>query len=181
MTLTERLKGINLYLIGMMGAGKSSTGIALAEALGYQFFDTDSVLEAAAGTTIPEIFAEQGEAAFRQLETEVLAELAAYKQLVIATGGGIVTRPENWSYLHHGVVIWLDVPLAVLKQRLMGDMGRPLLQGSDWENTLERLLRERTHLYQQADVRVKVAASDDIEKIANRTLSLVEARILPAS
>ena len=63
----------------------------------------------------------------------------------------------------------------------MGDMGRPLLQGSDWENTLERLLRERTHLYQQAVVRVKVAASDDIEKIANRTLSLVEARILPAS
>jgi shikimate kinase len=87
MTLTERLQGTNLYLIGMMGAGKSSTGTALAQVLGYQFFDTDAVLEAAAGRTIPEIFAEEGEAAFRQQETEVLAQLSAYRRLVIATQG----------------------------------------------------------------------------------------------
>jgi shikimate kinase len=123
MNLIERLKGLNLYLVGMMGAGKSSTGAALAQGLGYQFFDTDSVLEAAAAQTIPEIFAQQGEAAFRQLETQVLAELSAYQRLVIATGGGIVSRPENWSYLHHGIVVWLDVPLAVLKQRLAGGHG----------------------------------------------------------
>jgi len=180
MNLIERLKGLNLYLVGMMGAGKSSTGAALAQGLGYQFFDTDSVLEAAAAQTIPEIFAQQGEAAFRQLETQVLAELSAYQRLVIATGGGIVSRPENWSYLHHGIVVWLDVPLAVLKQRLQGDMGRPLLQGQDWEATLERLQRDRQPLYAQADVRVTVAAGEDIAAIAARTLNLVEARILPA-
>jgi shikimate kinase len=181
MNLKERLKGINLYLIGMMGAGKSSTGTALAGALGYQFFDTDTVLEAAVGQTIPEIFAQQGEAAFRQWETEVLAELSAYKQLVIATGGGIVTRQENWSYLHHGIVIWLDVPTEVLKQRLKGDMGRPLLQASDWERTLEWLQQEREHLYAQADVRVMVEAGEEIAAIATRTLNLIEARVLPAS
>jgi shikimate kinase len=110
----------------------------------------------------------------------VLAELSAYQRLVIATGGGIVSRPENWSYLHHGIVVWLDVPLAVLKQRLQGDMGRPLLQGQDWEATLERLQRDRQPLYAQADVRVTVAAGEDIAAIAARTLNLVEARILPA-
>lgn len=181
MNLTERLKGINLYLIGMMGAGKSSTGNALAHALGYQFFDTDTVLEAAAGQTIPEIFAQQGEEYFRQLETEVLAELSAYKQLVIATGGGIVTRPENWSYLHHGIVIWLDVPTDVLKQRLEGDMGRPLLQNNNWQSTLERLQQQRKSLYAQADVQVQVRPGEEIATIAARILGLVEARILPAS
>jgi shikimate kinase len=96
--MIERLQGINIYLIGMMGAGKSSTGIQLAERLGYRFFDTDAVIEAAAGQTIPAIFEHQGEDAFRELETQVLAELSAYQRLVIATGGGIVTRPMNWSY-----------------------------------------------------------------------------------
>ena len=75
------------------------------------------------GHTIPEIFAQQGESAFRQLETEVLAELSTYKQLVIATGGGIVLRQENWSYLHHGVVVWLDVPTVVLKTTPGGRYG----------------------------------------------------------
>jgi shikimate kinase len=130
MTMIERLQGINIYLIGMMGAGKSSTGTQLAERLGYRFFDTDVVLEAAIGQTIPSIFEHQGEAAFRELETQVLAELSAYKQLVIATGGGIVTQPMNWSYLHHGVVVWLDVPIALLEQRLTGDRGRPRIPKS---------------------------------------------------
>lgn len=181
MHLNQRLKGINLYLIGMMGAGKSSTGNALAAALGYQFFDTDTVVEAAAGQTIPEIFAHHGEEYFRQLETNVLAELSAYKQLVIATGGGIVIRRENWSYLHHGVVVWLNAPTAVLKQRLAGDMGRPLLQTNNWEGTLERLQQEREPLYSLADVQVKVAVDEGIDAIAARTLALVEARILPTA
>jgi shikimate kinase len=181
MTLKKQLKGLNLYLVGMMGAGKSSTGTALAEALGYQFFDTDTVLEAAAGQTIPEIFAQQGETAFRQLETQVLAELSAYKQLVIATGGGIVLQQENWSYLHHGIVIWLDVPTEVLKQRLAGDRGRPLLQVNDWEATVERLHQQRKHLYAQADVQVTVDNGETIDAIATRTLNLVAARILPTA
>jgi shikimate kinase len=177
MTLTERLQGTNLYLIGMMGAGKSSTGTALAQALGYQFFDTDAVLEAAAERTIPEIFAEEGEAAFRQQETEVLAQLAAYRRLVIATGGGIVTQRQNWGYLHHGIVVWLDVPLAVLEQRLAGETGRPLLQRPDWRQTLADLVEQRQPLYAQADVRVPVGAEDTVEAIAAQILSLVDERL----
>ncbi|MFH7242654.1 MAG: shikimate kinase [Spirulina sp.] len=177
MTLTERLQGTNLYLVGMMGAGKSSTGTALAQALAYQFFDTDAVLEAAAGRTIPEMFAEAGEAAFRRQETEVLAQLSAYRRLVIATGGGMVTQRQNWSYLHHGIVVWLDVPLAVLEQRLSGETGRPLLQRPDWRQTLADLVEQRQPLYAQADVRVPVGTEDSVEAIAAQILSLVDERL----
>jgi shikimate kinase len=179
MSLTARLQNTNLYLIGMMGAGKSSTGTALAQALGYQFFDTDLVLEAAAGQTIAEIFAQQGEAAFRQLESEVLAQLSAYQRLVIATGGGLVTQRQNWSYLHHGIVVWLDVPLSVLQQRLAGDLHRPLLQTQDWQTTLATLLAQRQPLYAQADVRVPVEADEAVEAVVARTLALVDQRIRP--
>ncbi len=177
MTLTDRLSGINLYLIGMMGAGKSSTGAALAQRLGYQFFDTDTVVEAAAGQSIPDLFASQGETAFRQLETKVLAELSAYRRLVIATGGGIITQQQNWSYLHHGIVVWLDVPTAVLQERLAGESGRPLLQGQDWETKLTTLLEQRQHLYAQADVRLTVGVGDEVGAIAARILDLVAERI----
>ncbi|MEB3289632.1 MAG: shikimate kinase [Leptolyngbya sp.] len=177
MILTERLQGTNLYLIGMMGAGKSSTGTALAQALGYQFFDTDAVLEAAAGRTISEIFAEEGEEGFRQQETEVLAQLSAYRRLVIATGGGLVTQRRNWGYLHHGIVVWLDVPLALLEQRLAGETGRPLLQRPDWRSTLADLVDQRQSLYAQADVRVPVGAEDGVEAITTQILSLVDERL----
>lgn len=175
--LQSQLQGINLYLIGMMGSGKSTTGAALAQALGYQFFDTDSLVETATDQSIPEIFAHQGEAAFRQLETGVLAELAGYRRLVIATGGGIVTQPLNWSYLHYGIVIWLDLPVDLLRQRLIGDMGRPLLQGDDWETRLQTLLEQRFPLYNQADVRVPVTADEAVESVVARTLTLIEKRI----
>ncbi|MBE9139901.1 shikimate kinase [Nodosilinea sp. LEGE 07088] len=177
MTLIERLNGLNLYLVGMMGAGKSSTGAALADRLGYQFFDTDAVIEAAAGQSVAEIFAQQGEGAFRQLESKVLEELAAYRRLVIATGGGIVIQPHNWSYLHHGIVVWLDVPTAVLQARLVGDLGRPLLQGEDWDSKLTQLVADRQPLYAQADVRVEVAATETVAAIADRVLTLVAERI----
>ncbi len=161
----------------MMGAGKSSTGAALAQMLGYQFFDTDAVVEAAAGQSIPDIFASQGESAFRQIETGVLAELSAYRRLVVATGGGIVTQQQNWSYLHHGIVVWLDVPAAVLQERLAADAGRPLLRGEDWPTKLTALLEQRQPLYAQADVRVPVGAGEAVGAIAARILDLVAERI----
>lgn len=176
-SLSQRLQGTNLYLVGMMGAGKTTAGRALAQALGYQFFDTDAVVVDAAGQSIPQIFEQQGEAAFRQLETAVLAQLSAYPRLVVATGGGIVTQPQNWSYLHHGIVVWLDVPLAVLEQRLAGETGRPLLQRPDWRQTLADLVEQRQPLYAQADVRVPVGAEDSVEAIAAQILSLVDERL----
>jgi shikimate kinase len=121
------LKSVNVYLIGLMGAGKTTTGKLLAQQLGYQFFDTDALVEQVAGRCISEIFAESGEAHFRDLETQVLAEISAYPRLVVATGGGMVLKPMNWSYLHHGIVVWLNVDPAHLAERLAADQSRPLL------------------------------------------------------
>ncbi|MBD0337485.1 MAG: shikimate kinase [Cyanobacteria bacterium Co-bin13] len=177
MTNADFLKGTNLYLIGMMGAGKSTTGKRLAQGLGYRFFDTDALIEKAVGQSVAEIFETQGEEAFRGMETQVLSQLAAYTRLVVATGGGIVTQQMNWSYLQHGVVIWLDVPLNLLEQRLQGDVGRPLLQRPDWPQTLQALLSQREPLYAQADLRLTVAAGEDEDAIAARLLTLLQQRV----
>jgi len=154
-TLRQRLEGLNLYLVGMMGSGKSTAGRHLADQLGYRFLDADSSLEQVAGRAIPEIFASEGEAGFRTLEAAVLNQIAACHSLVVATGGGVVTRPENWGQLHQGVVIWLDAPDALLLERLSSDpTPRPLLQADDPAARLATLLAERRPLYAQADLHI---------------------------
>lgn len=169
-TLRDRLQGTNLYLIGMMGVGKSTVGQLVAKMLGYRFFDTDTVIEQATGQTISEIFADMGEAEFRQLETQVLAELSAYTRLVVATGGGIVSQQRNWSYLRHGLIIWLNVPIEVLFQRLKKDTSRPLLQTADPLAKLQLLLQERRALYAQADIEIPVGAAESAAQVADRIL-----------
>ncbi len=166
------LKGVNIYLIGMMGAGKSTIGCLLAQQLGYQFFDTDSVIEQAAGQPITQIFAESGEETFRQLETQVLSQLSPYTRLAIATGGGIVLKPENWSYLRHGIVVWLDVSIEQLHQRLQHDTSRPILQDQNAElkEKLRSLSEHRHSLYSQADIRVTVLADESETQVAIRIL-----------
>ncbi|HEY9825181.1 MAG TPA: shikimate kinase, partial [Stenomitos sp.] len=158
---TFDLKGTNLYLIGMMGAGKSTAGQLLAQRLGYQFFDTDAVITQAAGCSISQIFAESGEAVFRNLETQVLSQLAAHKRLVVATGGGIVLERMNWSHLRHGLIVWLNPTLETLWQRLQADTTRPLLQDSNPRQTLEQLLMQRQPLYQQADLCIEITPEHD--------------------
>jgi|688.fasta_scaffold01280_19 shikimate kinase len=153
--LAGRLCGLNLYLVGMMGAGKSSVGRPLADALGYRFLDADTALEQAAGRPIPEIFASDGEECFRELETAVLDGIAAWHSLVVATGGGVVTRPVNWGHLRQGVVIWLDAPEELLLRRLRADpTARPLLAQADPAGRLAALLEARRPLYAQADLTV---------------------------
>ena len=153
--LRRRLEGVNLYLVGMMGSGKSSVGRPLAEALGYRFLDADTSLEQVAGRSIPELFAGEGEAGFRELEAAVLNQIAAWHSLVVATGGGVVTRPQNWGQLRQGVVIWLDAPDALLLQRLAADpTPRPLMQAEDPASRLAELLQERRPLYAQADLHI---------------------------
>ena len=153
--LGQRLAGLNIYLVGMMGAGKSAVGRPLAEALGYRFVDADNALEQAAGRPIPELFASEGEAGFRELETAVLDGIACWHSLVVATGGGVVTRAVNWGHLRQGVVVWLDAPEALLLQRLRADpTPRPLLNQTDPAERLAALLNERRPLYGQADLRV---------------------------
>ena len=97
----DRLQGLNLYLIGMMGTGKTTVGQRLAKELGYRFFDTDVLIERVAQKSINELFAEEGETFFRDLESRVLGEVSACTRSVIATGGGAVLRPVNWSYLRY--------------------------------------------------------------------------------
>jgi shikimate kinase len=153
--LARRLQGLNIYLVGMMGAGKSAVGRPLAEALGYRFLDADTVLEGVAGRPIAEIFARDGEAGFRELETAVLEEISPWHSLVVATGGGVVTRPRNWGQLRQGVVVWLDAPVEVLLARLRQDpTERPLLRSPDPESRLRELISQRQPLYRQADLHI---------------------------
>lgn len=153
--LRRRLSGMNIYLVGMMGAGKSSVGRPLAEALGYRFIDADQVIEAAAGRSIASVFETDGEEGFRLLETQVLCSIASWHSLVVATGGGVVTRPANWGQLRQGVVVWLDAPEALLLERLAADpTPRPLMRSVDPSARLQELLQQRRPLYAEADLHV---------------------------
>ena len=172
-TLKQRLGGRSLYLVGMMGSGKTSTGRPLAERLGYGFVDADAVIEQAAGCSIPEIFDRDGEAGFRGLESQVLSAISQRHSLVVATGGGVVTQPENWGVLHSGIVIWLDVVPDQLLQRLKADRTvRPLLKTADPEAVLDQLLNERRPLYGEADLTV-VINDESPETVADGILQLL--------
>ena len=169
--LRQRLEGLNLYLVGMMGSGKSRVGRELAPLLGYRFLDADSSIEQVAGCSIPEIFARDGESGFRQLEAAVLNQIASWHSLVVATGGGAVTRPENWGQLRQGVVIWLDAPEALLLERLMADpTPRPLMQSNDPASRLAELLERRRPLYAQADLQI-VQDGGPPEQVAQQILT----------
>ena len=172
-TLKQRLGGRSLYLVGMMGSGKTSTGRPLAERLGYGFVDADAVIEQAAGCSIPEIFERDGEAGFRKMESQVLSAISQRHSLVVATGGGVVTQPENWGLLHSGIVIWLDVVPDKLLQRLKADSTvRPLLQTADPEAALNTLLNERRPQYAEADLTV-VINDETPETVAGGILQLL--------
>lgn len=139
----------NILLIGMPGSGKSVIGSRVAKRLHKPFVDTDAEIEKRAGKSIPEIFAEDGEEAFRRLETQVLADVTARSGQVIATGGGVVTRPENLPSLRqNGRVVFLERPVELLARK-----GRPL---SSSEEAVKKLYKERYPLYIAAsDLRVR--------------------------
>lgn len=171
--LDERLQGTNLYLVGMMGSGKSSSGRPLAQQLGYGFVDADNVIEEVAGRSIPDLFEQEGEEGFRALESQVLQAIGQRHSLVVATGGGVVTRPQNWGVLHQGIVIWLDPPRETLMRRLTDDSTpRPLLACPDPEEALQRLLEQRRPLYAEADLRVPIG-----DQTAETVASLVLEKI----
>jgi shikimate kinase len=172
-SLKQRLGGRSLYLVGMMGSGKTSTGRPLAERLGYGFVDADAVIEQAAGCSIPEIFERDGEAGFRKLESQVLSAISQRHSLVVATGGGVVTQQENWGLLHSGIVIWLDVVPEQLMQRLKADSTvRPLLQTDDPDAALNALLNQRRPLYAEADLTV-VIDQETPDAVADGILQLL--------
>lgn len=139
-----------VFLIGSRCVGKSAVGLRLAQRLGWAFVDADEELERRAGRTIREIFASEGETAFRDREAAVLADLAARADVVVATGGGVVLRPENRERLSAGPVVWLTARPQTLWARMQGDAStaerRPALaQGGLAE--VESLLAQREPLY----------------------------------
>lgn len=161
-----------IVLIGMMGAGKTAVGKRLANALRWPFADADAAIEAAAGTTIADIFAEIGEAAFREKERQVIARLLGSEKQVIALGGGAFMDPATRRLVRaRALSIWLRADLDALLRRTGRRGDRPLLAHGDARATLEKLLAQRSPVYAEADI---VVDSD------KGPLNVVVARVLDA-
>lgn len=149
-----------IFLVGISGSGKSTVGRLVAEQLGWDFADTDRLVEERTGRSIADIFAHEGESAFRRHEAEALAELSQHDRLVVATGGGAVLTPEGRRALHSGFVVWLVVAPETAAARLQSNPAneeRPLLAG-DVEGRLRELLSRRRPLYEMADAVVDASA-----------------------
>jgi shikimate kinase len=146
----------NIFLIGSMGAGKSTVGRNLARRLKLDFYDSDREIEKICGVNIPTIFEYEGEAGFRQREAKIINELTALSPIVLATGGGSVLSEENRQVLSkRGLVVYLHVGLREQFLRISCDKNRPLLQTENPRETLKNLMLERTPIYENlADLRV---------------------------
>lgn len=138
-----------VVLVGLSGAGKSTVGRFLASKLNFPLYDTDSIIESESGQTATDIFASRGEVAFRALESDVLQRVIAMPPAVIATGGGIVTIPENRALIKtHAFVVWLDATSNAIVTRITNHRQvRPLLQGENPHERLEEMRRTRAALY----------------------------------
>ena len=152
----NNLGGRSVVLVGLMGAGKTSIGRRLAEILGLPFVDADHEIEAAAGKSIPDIFAEHGEAHFRDGEKRVIARLLESGSQVLATGGGAYMNAETRERIRQrGISVWLKADLSLLMQRVLKRGGRPLLDNADPEAVMRKLMEERYPVYATADITVE--------------------------
>jgi shikimate kinase len=153
--MSRQRRIVNLALIGFMGSGKSSVGRLVAESLGFEFVDTDSLIEASTGRTISDLFTQNGENAFRELETRVVGELAARQHTVISTGGGLAARQENLDNLKlHALVVCLWASPEKIWERVRHQTHRPLLQDANPLARIRELLEQREPVYKLADVLV---------------------------
>ena len=140
----------NIYLVGLMGAGKTTIGRQLARRLGRRFYDSDHEIVARTGVPIPTIFEIEGEEGFRRRESLAIAELTSGTDIVLATGGGVVLSPENRKRLHDtGWVVYLNVPPPMLFERTRHDRNRPLLRVENPLGKLEELHALRDPLYRE--------------------------------
>jgi shikimate kinase len=144
---------VNLAIIGFMGTGKTSAGRLVAEQLHFEFLDTDELIQARTGRTIADIFARNGEAEFRALERQMVAELAGRTRTVISTGGGLPANPENLTALKlHALVVCLWASPEKIWERVRNQSHRPLLHDPDPQGKIRELLDVRGPFYKQADV-----------------------------
>jgi shikimate kinase len=166
----------NLYLIGPMGAGKTSIGRRLADALHWPFVDLDLAIEERSGASIALTFEIEGEAGFRRRESEMLAELVSRRGIVLSTGGGAVLSPYNRELLAaNGFVVWLDTDIEAQLVRLKHDRKRPLIGVDDRRGRLEQLALERNPLYDAiADLRVASTGQGSSSALARHLGGLLE-------
>ncbi|MCA0940890.1 shikimate kinase [Yangia mangrovi] len=174
--LNPKLKK-TVVLVGMMGAGKSAVGRALASALNVPFRDSDAEIEKAANMTIAEIFARDGEAFFRRKETQVIERLLDARPAVLSTGGGAYMTEGNRSMItQKGVAVWLDADLKVLWGRVRHKDTRPLLRTPDPLATLNEIYERRVPVYALADLAVKSEQGLSIDAMARKVIETLKTR-----
>lgn len=164
---------MRIWLVGMMGTGKTAAGRVAANRLGVGFADTDELVEAEAGRSIQDLWESDGESAFRDLEREVVGDLAAFDG-VIATGGGVVLDAGNREVIREGTVVWLRAAPPALVERLGRAEDRPLLSEtvSSTDGTLSRLLEERGDLYRSLADHEIDTENLEVDEVARRIESL---------
>jgi len=166
----------NIALIGFMGVGKSTVGHLLAEQLGFELIDTDKVIEQRAGRRVSDIFAAEGEARFRELESALVTELESARDKVIATGGGLIVNPANLvSLRRHALIVCLWGSAETIYERVRHQNHRPLLQTPDPQARISELLAARGPAYREADMMVGVDyrhASEIARHVAKSFLDL---------
>ena len=164
-------------LVGMMGAGKTAVGRAVAAKLGAPFLDSDAEIEAAANQSVPEIFARDGEAFFRKRETEVIRRLLETRNVILSTGGGAFLAQENRDTIaDKGVALWLDADLDLLWMRVRHKDSRPLLRTANPRATLAEIFAARTPIYKLAELHVTCAADLSIDAMAERVIEALLSR-----
>jgi len=167
----------NIYLVGMMGSGKTTVGRTLARRLKLRFIDSDHEIEAHCGVKIPVIFEIEGEAGFRAREAQAIAELTALQGIVLATGGGVVILPENRRRLaERGTVVYLRATPEHLYERVRQDRNRPLLAAPDPLARLRELYRSRDPLYRAVADLVVDTGRQSVQVLARGLLEQLGAR-----
>ena len=155
-----------------MGSGKTEVGKRLAQRLGYAFLDTDKLIEEKTGKSISEIFREEGESSFRELETEVIKNLSGITGYIISTGGGIVIREENILSLKNiGLVVWLKTSPETIINRISSETHRPLLNVDNPLEQIKKLLSIREQFYSRADVSIDTDGLE-VNEVVKSILSL---------
>lgn len=160
-----------VVMVGMMGAGKTAVGKALAAALGVSFIDSDAEIEKAANMSIPELFERDGEPFFRQKESQIIGRLLETERGVLSTGGGAYLSEDNRKVISEkGVAVWLDAELNLLWSRVRHKDTRPLLRTADPFAKLSDLFHARVPFYAMADLSVKTEAGFSIAQTAERVI-----------